>query len=223
MASITSPVAGSNLVSRFNDFTVLTANSGIVWGTDVRPFGEFTAANMPSPYTGTEPFGGAKSGMGTLTGNQGLTTTTEIDGTNLYDKFVALTASYTRIRRLNAQLFVRSSGGSPWNTGSRSGPGGTVTNISNVAHMNSSFAQSASTVGANVDAGDVVSGEVITKTGIDGTGTATAGNYQGQQLYGLFKACRDAYTLARADEIAIIVSVCHASCHSSCHSSRIRR
>ena len=223
MASLTSPVAGSNLVARFNDFTVLTANSGIAWGTNVRPFAEFTAANMPAPYTGTEPFGGTKAGMGTLTGNQGLTTADEIDGSELYDKFVALTATYTRIRRLNAQLFIRSSGGSPWNTGSRSGPGGTIANVSNVAHMNSDFAQSAATISGNIDAGDLVSGEVITKTGIDGVGNATAGTYQGQSLYGFFKSCRDAYTLARADEIAIVISVCHASCHTSCHTSRIRR
>jgi hypothetical protein len=223
MASITSPVAGNNLVLRFNDFVAATANVGIVWGTDVRPFPEFTAANMPAPYTGNEPFGGAKSGMGTVTGNQGLTTTTEIDGTALYDKFCALTANYTRIKRLNAQLFVRSSGGSPWNTGSRGGPGGTVTNISNVAHMNSGFAQSANTIANNTDAGDVASGEVITRTGIDGTTTATAGNFQGQQLFGFFKSCRDSYNLARQDEISIQISVCHASCHSSCHSSRIRR
>jgi hypothetical protein len=224
MASLTSPVAGTNLVLRFNDFVAATANAGVVWGTDVRPFAEFTSGNMPAPYSNTEPFGGVKAGMGTLTGNQGLTTTTEIDSVNLYDKFVAFTANYTRIKRLNAQLYVRSSGGSPWNTGSRGGPGGTVTNVSNVAHMNASFAQSAGTVSGNVDPGDIRGGEVITKQGIDGSfPSPSTGNYQGQTLYGFFKSCKDAYVLARADEIAIQVSVCHASCHSSCHSSRIRR
>lgn len=232
MVQLTTVIQSSNLIERFNDFVATTANANIVWGTDARPFTEFTSA-----YLGYDPLGGAKAGMGKKpttfatpaddplkSGAGGV-----IEAQALFDTLTAWTEDYTRIRSLHAELYVNASGGYPYNRGTRAGPGGTVFNQTKIAHMSSAYEQ-AVTLSAEEGSGDVITkagvqGGVVplTLTGPTGGSVPNPSGYVGQALTGLLKSCQDAYKEARLNTYDITVTVCHASCHYSCHGSRSRR
>jgi hypothetical protein len=188
---LTDPISAQNVVNRFADYVRGAANSGISWGTNAYPFGEFSARAFV--------FGGDTNGK-----------PIEINGNNLggvgaiavaqtvYNVLIDETFRYTRIRLMQAVLFVDGGGG---NTGSRPTPG-VVYNNTAVAHMNSSFQQSVS-----ADRNNVFAGNIMTRGG-----TAA-----------MFNNMRAAYNVRRGQSSYQQVNVCHASCHSNCHSSRGRR
>ncbi len=201
MATLTSPISTQNIVDRFADYVTATANASIIWGTNARPFAEFTAANMPAAtpsLPNAEPFGGTTTGRAIgITGTN--INATPITASTIYNTLVSETNAYTRIRRLNARLNVTGGGG---NTGSRP-TAGIVYNQTNKANMNTSFLQS---VGSPANGG-VASGNEVSVT----------------NLQAFFTNLQTAYATARDTTYTITVNVCHASCHSSCHGSRGRR
>lgn len=127
MATLTNPIRTQNIVDRFADYVTATADSGISWGTNAYPFGEFDG----------NYFGGSTSGrpIGISGGNIGSGV---ITASNIYNTLVNETAAYTSIRNLRALLFVEGGGG---NTGSRPTPG-YVYDQTAVAYMNSNYLQS---------------------------------------------------------------------------------
>jgi hypothetical protein len=194
MASLTNPVNKQNIVDRFADYVVATGNSGISWGTNARPFPEFT-----SVYLGYEPFGGDTNGKGIEISGLNIGDTT-ITASTIYSVLLAETGRYTRLRSLRAQLNVTGDGG---NIGSRP-TAGIVYDQTAKANLQSGFLQ---TISPSPSAGSVTSNSTISASNLET----------------LFDTLRTTYNAYAANAQLITVNVCHASCHSSCHTSRIRR
>jgi len=186
MATLTNPIQPQNIVDRFADYVVATGNSGISWGTNAVPFGEF-----PTSY-----FGGSTSGkpIGISGGNIG-SAGGGIVASNIYNTLVNETATYTSIRNLRAILFVDGGGG---NTGSRPNPG-VIYDQTAVAYMNSSYLQS---IGSPDNAG-VTSGNAIATSGLE----SFFGN-----LTSSYNSARNNTTTV---QINVCHASCHNSCHSS--------
>jgi hypothetical protein len=148
MATLTSPVRTQNIVDRFADYVTATADSGISWGTNAYPFGEFDGNNFGGTTSG-RPIGisGDNIGSGVITAS------------NIYNTLVNETAAYTSIRNLRAILFVDGGGG---NTGSRPTPG-VIYDQTAVAYMNGSYLQSIGTPANN----GVASGNVASATNLE--------------------------------------------------------
>ena len=197
MASLTNPVNKQNIVDRFADYVVATGNSGISWGTNARPFAEFT-----SQFIGYEPLGGNTTGKSIEITGESISGTT-ITAATIYSTLMAETTRYTRLRFLRARLNVTSSGFSPYNTGTRPTPGVIYDQLAK-ANMSTGFQQ---TILGDWRPANFAAGSKITL----------------DSLENLFNNLRTAYTVYQNVSANIIVNVCHASCHSSCHSSRIRR
>lgn len=148
MATLNNPVGTQNIVDRFADYVVATANSGIVWGTNAKPFGEFDSAY----------FGGDTNGRGIgINGNN--INASPITASTIYNTLVSETNAYTRIRKLQAKLNVTGGGG---NTGSRP-TAGIVYDQTNVANMNTNYLQS---VGSPANGG-VASGQTISSGNLE--------------------------------------------------------
>ena len=148
MATLTNPIRTQNIVDRFADYVTATASSGISWGTNSVPFGEFPTSYFGGTTSG-RPIGisGSSIGSGVITAG------------NIYNTLVNETSAYTSIRNLRALLFVDGGGG---NTGSRPTPG-YVYDATAVAYMNSNYLQS---VGSPADAG-VRSGNPASASGLE--------------------------------------------------------
>lgn len=188
MATLTSPIEEQNIVDRFADYVVSTANAGITWGTNSVPFSEMS----------TSYFGGTTSGKTIeISGNN--ITGDPINASTIYNTLVAETNRYTKIRNLQAILFVDGAGG---NTGTRP-TAGEVYNQTSVAYMSDSYLQNI----GSPNNGGVAAGS-----------KASVANMQQ-----LFTNLRDAYNTKRNTTTTIQINVCHASCHSNCHGSRSRR
>lgn len=148
MATLTNPVNKQNIVDRFADFVVGTANSGISWGTNALPFPE-----MPTTY-----FGGTTSGKpigisGNSIGGTGIT------ASNIRSVLESETYYYTNIRLLTARLNVTGDGG---NTGSRP-TAGIVFDQTAKAHLNGNYRSSIPTP----NTANVVAGQVIRATNLE--------------------------------------------------------
>lgn len=186
MASLNNPVNPQNIVDRFADYVVGTANSGISWGTNSYPFGEFNGAE----------FGGDTGGRGIgISGGNVAAVGDTITASNIYNTLVAETAAYTNIRNLRALLFVDGGGG---NTGSR-GTAGYVYDGTAVAHMNTGYRQGIGSPSAS----NVSSTNIVTSTGLEtffdtlrSTYTANRGN-------------------TTTIQVNVCHASCHSSCHSS--------
>lgn len=188
MATITNPVNKQNIVDRFSDYVVATANSGIAWGTNAYPFAE-------CDFYGN--FGGGTVGrtMGINGDSIPVTTNSEISAQNIYDTLITETYQYTAIRNITAQLFVSGAGG---NTGSRP-TAGTVYDTTAVAFMNTTYRQSISSGRDNVYADNT-----ITSAGLEAMFDSMRTNYSTSRDVngGTFVT-----TVCHAS--------CHSSCHSS--------
>lgn len=127
MATLNNPIEEQNIVDRFADYVVSTANSGITWGTNNIPFSEM----------GTSYFGGTTSGKSIQTTGSDITGD-PINASTIYNALVTETNRYTKIRNLRAILFVDGGGG---NTGSY-GTAGVNYDQTAVAYLNDSYLQS---------------------------------------------------------------------------------
>jgi hypothetical protein len=186
MATLDNPITPQNIVDRFADYVVATANTSIAWGTDVYPFGEWTY--------GAE-FGGTTAGKAIgITGSNVGTAGDLINAANIYNTLLTETATYTNIRNLRAILFVDGDGG---NTGSRP-TAGAVFDTTAKAHFNSAYLQS---IGAG--ASNVVSGSTATAAGLETFFNNLRTSYNTAQA--------NTVTL----QVNVCHASCHSNCHSS--------
>jgi hypothetical protein len=203
MATLNNPINPQNIVDRFADYVVATANSGIAWGTNAYPFAEWGGGldgidGLPYAGYATE-FGGTTAGKAIgITGANIDAVGNVVNAANIYNTLLTETAAYTNIRNLRAILFVGGAGG---NNGTRGTPGA-VFDTTAPAYFNAAYLQ---TIGAG--ASDVVSGSTATVAGLET----------------FFDNLRASYNSARSNTVTLQVNVCHASCHFSCHDSRGRR
>lgn len=187
MATLNNPITPQNIVDRFADYVVATANSGITWGTNAYPF--------PEMSTAAAEFGGTTAGKAIgITGSSVGTAGNLINAANIYNTLLNETATYTNIRNLRAILFVNGTGG---NTGSRP-TAGTVFDTTAPAYFNTTYRQ---TIGAG--ASNVVSGNTITATGLE-----TFFNNL-RTVYNMARA--NTVTI----QVNVCHASCHSSCHSS--------
>lgn len=143
MATLTNPIRKQNIVDRFADYVVATANGSIVWHQGAKPFSE-----MPSS---TFVFGAAGRAIGisgaTIGGAQ-------ITAGTIRSVLEAETAAYTNMRNLRAVLFVTGGGG---NNGSRP-TAGIVFDQTAKSHLNTGFRAGIATPNnAGVTAGQLAS------------------------------------------------------------------
>lgn len=186
MATLNNPINPQNIVDRFADYVVATANSSIAWGTNAFPFPEWTY--------GAE-FGGTTAGKAIgITGPNIGNVATVINAANIYNTLLTETVAYTNIRNLRAILFVDGGGG---NTGSRPTPG-TVFDTTAKAYFNTAYTQ---TVGAG--SSNVVSGNVATATGLE--------TYFDNLRTSYNTARENTITL----QVNVCHASCHSSCHGS--------
>jgi hypothetical protein len=143
MATLTSPITAQNIVDRYADFVVATANQSIAWGTNALPFAEMPSSN----------FGGTTSGKPiSVTGTN--ISAAEITASTIYNALLNETASYTRIRNLRAILFVDGGGG---NNGSRP-TAGVIFDQTQKSYLNTAYLQTLGAVNnAGVSAGQEIS------------------------------------------------------------------
>jgi len=197
MATLTSPVAPQNIVDRFADFVVNTANSGILWGTNNNPTHSDGTVVLDDTF-----FGGTTSGKSigisgsNISGNP-------IDAATIYNTLVGELNTYTRIRNVRAQLNVTGGGG---NTGTRPSAG-IIFDETAVGNMSSLYLQTIPGQPNGPSPAGVIAGLAIDDDGLES----------------FFTNLRNSYNGARANTVTITTNVCHASCHSSCHGSRGRR
>jgi len=119
MVTLTNPINRQNIVDRFADYVVATANAGIVWGTGTPPFPQWDKNNI---------FGGTTAGKAIEVSGTNLGTRIGADA--IYNTLIAETRRYGRIRLITAQRFI---------TGNT---GGTNFNQTQVAHLSSVYDQS---------------------------------------------------------------------------------
>jgi hypothetical protein len=193
MATLNNPVNAQNIVDRFADYVTATANSSILWGTDDRPFPEFVATRPE--FNNVDPLAGPKSGKPIgISAPDSTFKETPITASDIYDRLVAETKTYTGIRSLNAIKNL-------------AGDGGAKTEVFNqTKKAYTSYPQPSITIGTASSFG-IVTGQVVSANNL---GT-------------FFTALQTAYTAKRDTSIKLEVLVCHSSCHASCHTSRIRR
>jgi hypothetical protein len=186
MATLNNPINPQNIVDRFADYVVATANTSIAWGTDIYPFVEWTY--------GAE-FGGTTAGKAIgITGSNVDAVGNVINAANIYNTLLTETATYTNIRNLRAILFVDGGGG---NTGSRP-TAGAVFDTTAKAYFNSAYLQS---IGAG--ASDVVSGSIATGAGLETFFDNLRASYN--------SARGNTVTL----QVNVCHASCHSSCHGS--------
>lgn len=161
MASLNNPVNAQNIIDRFADYVVATANAGIVWGTNARPFQEF-------PPT---VFGG--DGGRAIAINGTNITADPINAGKIYDTLLNETYNYTRIRKLQAKLNVTGGGG---NTGSRP-TAGVVYDQTNVANMSTAYLQGLGLPDLN----NVKAGQNISSTNLENLFNTLRAAYQGKR------------------------------------------
>ena len=195
MATLTSPVNAQNIVDRFADYVVATANSGIVYGSNAWPF--YDGAVNLAPFFGGTTAGKPIGITGTNMGSPGIVTAYTIFYQTLNETY-----KYTMIRNTTWTLNVGGGGG---NTGTRPTPGPVIVRTGK-SYLNSGYV-----IATNVSA--VSQGQVVRSLKIT---TAS--------LEDLFNRLRAAWqNFYNGNPVPLGFPVCHASCHASCHSSRTRR
>jgi hypothetical protein len=203
MATLTNNITAQNIVDRFADYVVATANASIVWGTNALPFDAF-AGYFPAIFGGTTA-GKAIGITGTNLGGSGSIITAATIVSVLRNE----TTAYTRIRNMRAILNITGAGntaggGSRLDAGPITGQGpGFIRDNTFKSNLNGSYLQ--------------------TLAATSSTGIATSSNITTANLETFFTNLQTAYATARDTTHTEVVSVCHASCHSNCHSSRGRR
>lgn len=188
MAAITDPVNKQNIVDRFADYVTANANSGISWGTNAYPFGEWDKAYL---------FGGSTGGkaIGISGGNISGGASGEVVAQYIYDALITETYYYTSIRNMRALLNVTGGGG---NTGSRP-TAGIVYDGTAVTFMNGNYYQ-----GVSAGRDNVYAGNTITASGLQNMFYSMYANYW---------AARG--NTAGPFQTDVCHASCHSSCHSS--------
>ena len=200
MATLTNNITAQNIVDRFADYVVATANASIVWGTNAIPFDAF-AAYFPAIFGGTTA-GKAIGITGTNLGGSGSI----ITAATIVSVLRAETTAYTRIRNMRAILNITGGGGPATriDAGPITGQGpGVIRDSTSKSNLNATYLQ--------------------TLAATSSTGISTGSTIGTANLETFFTNLQTAYATARDTTHTETVNVCHASCHSNCHSSRGRR
>jgi hypothetical protein len=187
MATLNNPINKQNIVDRFADYVQATANSGISWGTNAKPFSEF-----PDSL-----FGGDTNGKGIEINGSSVPggPTNEVTASGIYNTLVSETNRFTRIRNLRALLFVGGGGG---NTGSRPTPG-YVYDQTAVANLNGDYLQSI----GSPSGGSVASGNTISGSGLE-------------SFFGTLQASyNSARSTTATYQVDVCHASCHSACHNS--------
>ena len=146
--AISDPVSKTGILNRFEDLVTDVANTGIVWGTNNKPFTEMPDGN----YAGTTAGDSIN-----ITGAN--ITDTIITASTIRTVLETEAALYTNIRQQRAILFVTGGGG---NTGSRPTPG-TIFDQTQVAHLDTG---NRAALGA-ISSGNVTTGNIINDTDLE--------------------------------------------------------
>lgn len=186
MATLTNPIRPQNLVNRFKDFVTTAANTGIVWGTNTKPFTEMPTATYQGTTSGT-----TASVTGANIGTAGGIITAATIRTALETE----TALYTNIKNQRAILFVTGAGG---NNGSRPTPG-IVFDQTRVAHLTTA---NRSAIGA-VNNANVTAGQTVDDFSLEIYFTNLRTAYLAQR------------SAAVTTQINVCHASCHSSCHDS--------
>ncbi len=186
MVVLTNPITPQNLVNRFKDFVTTTANTGIVWGTNTKPFTEMPTATYEGTTAGV---------TATVTGASVGTAGGVITAATIRSALETETALYTNIRNQRAILFVTGAGG---NNGSRP-TAGIVFDQTKVAHLTTA---NRSALGA-VSNANVTAGQTVDDFSLEQYFT----NLRTEYL-----AKRD---VAVTTQINVCHASCHSSCHDS--------
>lgn len=147
MATLNNPVNRQNIVDRFADFVVATANAGIVWTSSTKPFTEFPSALLDSSASG-KPI----AITGTAMGGPRITAST------IYNTLVTETNRYTSIRNLNARLLITTG------SGNRTRPAGDAKDLTQVAHLAGTTYQQ--TIGSPANNG-VAAGQQVSSSNLE--------------------------------------------------------
>lgn len=212
MATLTNPITAQNIIDRFADYVVATANADIVWGNNAIPVMDTATVSGVDRFVQviTEAqFGGSTAGM-TISATGASITPTDgtITASTIYNTLVTETSRFASIRNARAIGRVTGEGG---NNGTRLRLSGNVSgrayqqifDTTAKANLNISTAN-------NIDPPD--NGGVAADSAVSATNLET-----------FFTNLETAYTEVRDDAVTFIRSVCHSSCHSSCHRNRGRR
>ena len=186
MVALTSPVNAQNVVDRFTDYVVSTANSGISWGSNSKPFPE-----MPDGY-----FGGATSGR--AIGVSGASFPNPITALTIYNTLNNETYNYFYIRNMRALRFVTGTGGNTPNGPFRpGGSGGYNYDSTAVAYNNDRNPRT------NAGLFGVASGEAIKSTNLESFLNDCRAQYN------------SARGNTKTVQIDVCHASCHSSCHGS--------
>ena len=184
--AISNPITPQGIVDRFSDFVNDTANAGIVWGTNAKPFSE-----MPN-----NRFGGGTGGTGIgITGANIAAAGDVITALTIYNVLRDETSRVSNIRNMRARLNVTGGGG---NTGSRP-TAGIVFDQTAVAHHDTGDRVAA----GNQPDGGVLSGEEIDDADLEAYFT---------NLQTRYNAIRGSTVTITID---VCHASCHSSCHGS--------
>ena len=185
MATLTNPINAQNIVDRFADYVVATANSGISWGTNAVPFGEMSTAF----------FGGDTGGR--VIGITGFTViAAPITASTIFNALCAETQTYSNIRNLRALLNVTGGGG---NSGSRPTPG-IVYDQTAVAHLNTGYRQTQiNPTNPSVSTGNAISAANL-ETLFDRLRSIYSSNYR---------------ATTATIQVDVCHASCHSNCHNS--------
>lgn len=194
MATLNNPINSQNIVDRYADFVVATANAGIEWfnngpGSVAEPFPEFNEALLGSSSGRTIAISGASIRA---------PGTSRITAQDLRVALVLETNRYTNIRRLRARRLISTG------PGNATRPASDATDETRVAHLAGTTYQG--DIGP-INAANVLAGQAVSATNLEQ----------------FFTNLRTGYNTVRGTAVQIDVSVCHSSCHGSCHGSRGRR
>lgn len=188
MATLTSPVSKQNIVDRFADYVVATANASIIWGTNTPlPFAEFDIGF----------FGGTTAGMPIAINGTSISDT-QITAATIVSVLKNETARYTTIRRLRARKNITGLGRTD-HPSLVTFPVGIVYDQTNKAYMTATtYTQTITT-----SSGNVLKDSVISATNLETFFT---------NLQTAYTVARDNVASITVD---VCHASCHSSCHSS--------
>ena len=128
MVTLTNPINAQNIVDRFADYVVATANANIIWSSSALPFPEADSADFAAAA------GKAISVSGPVFTNQNSGVITKA---TIYNTLIDQTVRYTSIRKIRARLII--GGGA----GNRTRAANTGFDQTAVAHMSGTGYESA--------------------------------------------------------------------------------
>jgi hypothetical protein len=116
---LTNPVDADNIVDRFADFVVETANDSIIWSSSNRPF----------PEAPSSDFGSASGKAISIDGSDVTPANNIITKANIYNTLISETTKYTSIRKIRARLLISTG------AGNKTREANTGFDQTNVSHM----------------------------------------------------------------------------------------